>query len=116
MMCLVSILVVLGFSLRRMVLKVLLQVGIHTPMARLIPAVCRVRLVTLTEAPGDRVLVVELIGAPPLTASIPSPDDKATGVPTVYMFLTPYNDGRVPEFGITTISAAQIHHVSVNVY
>jgi hypothetical protein len=35
---------------------------------------------TLTVAPGDRVFVVELVGAPPPTASVPSPADKATGV------------------------------------
>jgi hypothetical protein len=37
---------------------------------------------TLTVAPGDRVFLVELVGAPPATASIPYPADKATGVET----------------------------------
>jgi len=36
----------------------------------------------LTVAPGDRVFVVELVGAPPPSASIPYPADKATGVQT----------------------------------
>jgi hypothetical protein len=36
----------------------------------------------LTVAPGDRVFVVELTGAPPAAASIPEPADKSTGVST----------------------------------
>jgi len=35
----------------------------------------------LTVAPGDRVFVVELVGAPPIKASIPNPADKAIAVP-----------------------------------
>jgi len=35
----------------------------------------------LTVAPGDRVFVVELVGAPPIRASIPNPADKAIAVP-----------------------------------
>jgi regulation of enolase protein 1 (concanavalin A-like superfamily) len=34
----------------------------------------------LTVAPGDRVFVVELVGAPPIKASIPNPADKAIAV------------------------------------
>jgi len=37
---------------------------------------------TLTVAPGDRVFVVELVGAPPASASIPYPANNATGVET----------------------------------
>jgi len=37
---------------------------------------------TLTVAPGDRVFLVELVGAPPATASIPYPADNVTGVET----------------------------------
>jgi hypothetical protein len=36
---------------------------------------------TMTVAPGDRVFLVELVGAPPATASIPYPADKAIAVP-----------------------------------
>ena len=35
----------------------------------------------LTVAPGDRVFVVELTGAPPAVASIPEPTDKSMGMP-----------------------------------
>jgi len=37
---------------------------------------------TLTVAPGDRVFVVELVGAPPASASIPYPANNAKGVET----------------------------------
>ncbi len=37
---------------------------------------------TLTEAPGDRVFLVELVGTLPQTASIPGPADKARGTST----------------------------------